>query len=150
MEAGTSGVLSISDSGRRVPAEYGEESHASSSVEEWISPCLSSCSRSDRPLVELSVEPAGFSGRCTGVSVPLRVVPSSTLSSNRCLGIAFLSRADREIAVFRHVAPPSRLRLEFPRETASSEVRGEGREPLADKAGELTLLSRSGGEKGLR
>ena len=57
MEAGTSGVLSISDSGRRVPAEYGQESHASSSVEEWISPCLSSCSRSDRPLVELSVEP---------------------------------------------------------------------------------------------
>ena len=29
MEAGTSGVLSISDSGRRVPAEYGQESHAS-------------------------------------------------------------------------------------------------------------------------
>ena len=68
------------------------------------------------------------------MSVPLRVVPSSTLSSNRCLGIAFLSRADREITVFRHVAPPSRLRLEFPHETASSEVRGEGREPLADKA----------------
>ena len=42
-----------------------ETSHASS-VEEWISPCLSSCSRSDRPLVELSVEPVGFSGRCTG------------------------------------------------------------------------------------
>ena len=77
--------------------------------------------------------------------MPLRVVPSSTLSSNRCLGIAFLSRADREIAVFRHVAPPSRLCLEFPRETASSEVRGEGREPLADKAGKSTLLSRSGG-----
>ena len=56
MEAGTSGVLSISDSGRRVPAEYGQESHASSSVEEWISACLSSCSRSDRPLVELCVE----------------------------------------------------------------------------------------------
>ena len=48
------------------------------------------------------------------------------------------------------LAPPLRLRLEFPRETASSEVRGEGREPLADKAGESTLLSRSGGEKGLR
>ena len=46
-----------------------------------------------------------------------------------------------------YVAPPSRLRLEFPRETASSEVRGEGREPLEDKAGELTLLSRSGGAK---
>ena len=118
MEAGTSGVLSISDSGRRVPAEYGQESQASSSVEEWISPCLSSCSRSDRPLVELSVEPAGFSGRCTGVSVPLRVVPSSTgLPSKRCPGIGFFSRAYQKIGVFQHVVPPTRLRLEFPRET---------------------------------
>ena len=82
------------------------------------------------------------------MSVPLRVVPSSTLSSNRCLGIGFLSRADREITVFRHVAPPLRLRLEFPRETASSEVRGEGREPLADKAGELTLLRDQEGKRG--
>ena len=41
------------------------------------------------------------------------------------------------------------LHLEFPRETASSEVRGEGREPLADKAGESTLLSRSGGVRAL-
>ena len=30
------------------------------------------------------------------------------------------------------------------------EVRREGREPLPDHAGESTLLSRSGGEKGLR
>ena len=30
------------------------------------------------------------------------------------------------------------------------EVRRDGREPLPDKAGESTLLSRSGGEKGLR
>ena len=29
-----------------------------------------------RPLVELCVEPAGLGGRCTGVAVPLRVVPS--------------------------------------------------------------------------
>ena len=118
MQAGTSGVLSISDSGRRVPAEYGQESHASSSVEEWISACLSSCSRSDRPLVELCVEPAGFSGRCTGVSVPLRVVPSSKgLPSKRCPGIGFFSRAYQKIGVFQHVVPPTRLRLEFPRET---------------------------------
>ena len=32
----------------------------------------------DRPLVELCVEPAGLCGRCTGVAVPLRVVPSPT------------------------------------------------------------------------
>ena len=112
--AGTSGVLSISDSGRRVPAEYGEESHASSSVEEWISACLSNCSRSDRPLVELCVEPSGFSGRCTEVSVPLRVVPSSTgLPSKRCPDIGFLSIAEQEIGVFQNVAPSMRLRLEF-------------------------------------
>ena len=54
-------------------------------LEEWNSARLSSCLRGDRPLVELCVEPAGFSGRCTGVSVPLGVVPSSTgLPSKRC------------------------------------------------------------------
>ena len=31
--------------------------------------------------------------------------------------IGFLLRADREIGVFPHVAPPTRLRLEFPYET---------------------------------
>ena len=36
----------------------------------------------------------------------------------RCLGIGFLSRADREIGVFWHVATPTRLHLEFPRETS--------------------------------
>ena len=51
------------------------------------------------------------------MSVLLPVVPSSTgLPSNRCPGIGFSSSADREIGVFQHVAPPTRLRLEFPRE----------------------------------
>ena len=66
-----------------------------------------------RPLVELCVEPAGLCGRCTRVSVPLRVVPSSTgFPSKRCAGIGFFSRVDRLIGVFRHVAPPTRLRLD--------------------------------------
>ena len=48
----------------------------------------------------------------------LPVVPSSTgLPSKRCPGIVFSSSADREIGVFQHVAPPTRLRLEFSRET---------------------------------
>ena len=52
------------------------------------------------------------------MSVLLRVVPSSTgLPSKRCPGIGFSSSADREIGVFQHVAAPTRLRLEFPRET---------------------------------
>ena len=44
----------------------------------FSSACLSSCSLGDRPLVELCVEPAVFYRQCTGVSVPLRVVPSPT------------------------------------------------------------------------
>ena len=52
------------------------------------------------------------------VSVTLCVVPSSTwLPSKGCPGIAFLSSADREIGVFRRVALPTRLLLEFPHET---------------------------------
>ena len=63
------------------------------------------------------MEPEVFSGRCMGLSVPLRVVPSSTgLPSKRCLVIEFLSREDLEIWVFRHVAPPTKLHLEFSRE----------------------------------
>ena len=64
VEAGTSGFLSISDTDCRVSAELEEESQASSCVDEWNSACLSSCSRGDRPLVELYLEPAAFSGGC--------------------------------------------------------------------------------------
>ena len=96
----------------------GQESQASSRVAEWNSACLSSCSRGDRPLVELYVEPAVFSGHCTGMSVPLHVGASPTgFPLTRCPSIGFLSRADREMAVFRNVAPPTRLCLEFPCET---------------------------------
>ena len=117
-EAGTSGFLSISDSDRSVPAELGLDTQASSCVGEWNSACLLSCSQGDRQLVELYLEPEDFSGRCTGVSVPLLVLTSFTgLHSKRCLGIGFLSRADQGIGVFWHVAPPTRLCLEFPRET---------------------------------
>ena len=42
---------------------------------------------------------------------------STGLHSKRCPVIGFLSRADGEIGVFRNVAPPTRLRLEFLRET---------------------------------
>ena len=75
--------------------------------EEWNSGFLSSCSGRLRPLVELCVDPAGFSGWCTGVSVPHRVVPSPTgLPSKRCPCNGFFSRVDQEIEVDRHVAPP--------------------------------------------
>ena len=118
VEAGTSGFLSISDTDRRVPAEMGKESQASSWVEAWNSTCLLSCSQSDRRIVELCLEPVLFSGRCMGVSVPLPVVTSSTrLHWKRCLSIKFLLRVDREIRVFRNVAPPTRLCFEFLRET---------------------------------
>ena len=71
VEVGTPGYLSISDFDHSVSVELEQESHASSCVEEWNSPCLPSCSRGDMPLVELYLEPVGFSGRCNqGVSAP--------------------------------------------------------------------------------
>ena len=73
VEAGTSAFLSISDPVRRVLAELGQESQASSWFEVWNSACLSRCSRVERPLVELYLERGGFSGPCTGESLPLRV-----------------------------------------------------------------------------
>ena len=62
VDAGTLLFLSISDTDCRVPAELGQETQGSCCVEEWNSACLPSCSGGDRPLVELYVEPVGFSG----------------------------------------------------------------------------------------
>ena len=91
VDAGTSGFIYISDSDRTVPAELGKESQAFSCVEERNSACLSSSSRDDRTLVDLCLESACFSVLCMGMSVPLRVVHSSTgLLSKRCPGIGFL------------------------------------------------------------
>ena len=66
-------VLLISDSDRRVPADWGQECRVSSWVEAWNSAFLSRCPWGERPLVELDLEPGGFSGRRTGESLPLRV-----------------------------------------------------------------------------
>ena len=74
VEAGTSGFLSISDSVRRIPADMGQEGQAWSWVEVWNTSCLSRCSRGERLLVELYLEPGVFSRRCKGESLPLRVV----------------------------------------------------------------------------
>ena len=82
---------------------------------------LSSCSGGLRPLVELCVEPAGLCGRCTGVSVPLRVVPSPTgLHSKRGPGLGSFSRADRGIGGVWHEAPPTWLVSNFLVRPASS------------------------------
>ena len=119
-KAGTSGFLSVSDSDRRVPAELGQESQESSCLRKGTL-LASRGAQGLRPLVELCVEPAGVSGRCTTVTVPLRVVPSPTgLPSKRCPGLGFFSRADREIGVFRHVGPPTGLVSNFLVRPASS------------------------------
>ena len=150
VEAGTSGFLSISDSDCRVPAELGQESQASSCVEEWNSAWLSSCSRGDRPLVELYVEPADFSGQCRGVLVNFHFVPSSTgLPWKRFLGIGFLSRVDREIGVFRHVSPSTWLCLEYPRETGLIlRCTGKGGHPFKTKQGNRPSCRDQEGRRG--
>ena len=52
-----------------------------------------------------------------GVSDPSFCVFIHRVAFEEVSGIGFLSRAGREIGVFRHVAPPTRLRLELPRVT---------------------------------
>ena len=114
VEAGTLGFIYISDSDRTVPAELGQESQAFSCVEERKSACLSSSSRDDRPLVDLVWNLRTMHG---GVSTPSCCAFIHRFPLKRCPGIEFLLRADREIRVFPHVAPPTSLRLEFPSET---------------------------------
>ena len=59
-EAGTSGFLSVSDSDRRVLAELGQETQASSCLRKGT-PLASRVAQGDvRRLVELCVEPAGL------------------------------------------------------------------------------------------
>ena len=82
---------------------------------------LSSCSGDLRPLVELCFQPAGLCGLCTGLAVPLRVVPSPTgLPSKRGPGLGSFSRADRGIGGVGHVAPPTWLVSNFLVRPASS------------------------------
>ena len=84
------------------------------------------------------------------MSVPLRVVTSSTgLHSKRCSGIGILSRADQEIGVFRNVAPPTRLRLEFLRETGLIlSCNGKVRIPFQTKQGNRPSCRDQEGRRG--
>ena len=71
VEAGTSGFLSISDIELGVSVELEQGSQAWSFVEARNPTCLSSGSWGVRPLVELYLEPAAFSGGCIqGVIAP--------------------------------------------------------------------------------
>ena len=117
VEVGNSGILSISDLDHRVSSELEQESQASTCVE-WNSACLSSCSRGDRPLVELYLEPAAFSGRCNwGVSSPSCCDFILMFTFEEVPGHQNLSLVNREIGVFWNVARPTRIPIEFQYET---------------------------------
>ena len=107
----------ISDSEHRVPADLGQESQAWSWVEAWNSASLWRCSRGERTLVELYLEPGVFPDDARGSHCPFVLTSFTGWSSKWCPGIGFISRGDREIAVLRNVEPPTRPRLEFRRET---------------------------------
>ena len=52
-----------------------------------------------------------------GVSAPSCCAFIHRVSFEEVFGLRFLFRSSPEIGVSRHVSPPTRLRLEFPRET---------------------------------
>ena len=68
------------------------------------------------PLFVMCVEPAGISEMHGGVSAPSCCAFIHRVAFEEVSGHRDLLSADREIGVFQHVAPPTRLRLEFPRE----------------------------------
>ena len=133
------------------PCRVGTGESGLVSSEEGNPAGLSSCSGGLRPLVELCVEPACVFGQCTGVSVPLRVVPSPTgLPSKRCPGIGFLSRVDLDIGVVQHVAPPTWLFSNFLVRPASSRgAPGRSRAP-SRQSSVIDPPVLSGGHKWLR
>ena len=65
----------------------------------------------------MCVEPAGISEMHGGVSAPSCCAFIHRVAFEEVSGHRDLLSADREIGVFQHVAPPTRLRLEIPRET---------------------------------
>jgi len=95
----------------------GQESQAFSCVEAWNSACLSRCPRGERPLVELYFEPGVFPDDARANHCPFLLNSFTGWSSERCPGIGFLSRQDREVGVLRNVEAPTRPRLECRRET---------------------------------
>ena len=115
-EAGISGFLSISDINLGVSVEFEQGSQASSCVETWNSACLSSCEWGVRPLVELDLEPAAFSGggnvSALSCCESILVVPFKSVQGHQAI-----SRVDREIGVFGIVARPMRVPVEFQCET---------------------------------
>ena len=151
-EAGTSGFLSVSDSDHRVPAELGQESQASS------------CLRKGTPLASRVAQGvSGPSSSCVcvtrgslrsmhgGGSAPSCCAFTHRVAFKEGSGPRFLLKSGPGNRGRSACGPTHVARLEFPRETGLILRCGrEGREPLPDHAGESPLLSRSGGEKGLR
>ena len=62
VEAGNSGLLSVSEMDLGVSVDFEQGRQALACVEAWNSACLSSCEFGDRTLVELCLEPVAFSG----------------------------------------------------------------------------------------
>ena len=88
-----------------VSAELEQESQASSCDEVGIRLASRVVHRVTGHLSSCILNLRVFPDDATGVSVPLRVVTSSTvLHSKRCPDIGFLSRVDGEIGIFWNVA----------------------------------------------
>ena len=84
-----------------------------------------------------------------GVSAPWCCAFIHRVAFEEVSGIGFLSRAGREIGVFRHVAPPTRLRLEFPRETGLILRRaGKSGNPFQTKQGNRPSCRHQEGRRG--
>ena len=93
-------------------------SRGSSPGAKGISGLHSRRTRGDGPLVERYLEPGGlFPDDARASHCPFVLTSFTGWSSERCPGIGFLSRGNREIGVLRNVEATTRPRLECRRET---------------------------------
>ena len=150
-ETGNLGFLSFSDSNHRVPAELGQETQASSClrkgtplasrIAQGVSRTSSSCVWKTR----------GFPDDARGCQFPFEwyLHPQGCLRRGVRASGSYPERTGKSgsFGMWHHPRGSSQIssgRRPHP------DVCRESREPLPGHAGESTLLSRSGGEKGLR
>ena len=117
VDAGTSGFIYISDSDRTVPAELGEESQASSCVEEWNPTCLSSSSGVTSHLLSCMWNLRVFPDDARGCQCPFVLCLHPQGCLRRGVRAWVLVKRGPENRGLLACGTTRELRLEFPRET---------------------------------
>ena len=149
-KAGTSGFLSVSDSARRVPAELGQESQESSCMRKGTRLASRGAQGSQAPCSVVCGTYGCFRTMHDGDSAPSCCAFTHWVAFEEVSGPRVLFKSGQGNRGLSACGTTHGASLKFPSE-AGYILRYAGRPgSLPDNAGGSTLLSPSGGEKGLR